>query len=144
LTVVAIVSTLAVTAVLIGSFQGGEVTVGGMASSTVTYNADNNATGTWSTTLAPSGISDPWYSRLEIGAGSFSGPATITWQLQQKTAPSTWTDVSGASTTTTITLTGSAEEVYASTDGANASNYDWSTDITEAGTYRVAVSVDSS
>jgi hypothetical protein len=142
MTVVAIVSTLAVTAVLVGSFQGGEVTIGGVASSTVTYSPDNALPGTWTTTLESGVISDPWYARLEIGAGSYSGPVTVTWQLQQKTGSSTWTDV-GTAQTTTMVLAGTAENVYASSDGGNSNNYDWSTDASAAGTYRVDVTVES-
>lgn len=144
LTLVAVLSTLAVTAVLIGSFTGGEVTVGGVASSTVTYSPDNALPGTWTTTLTPSGVSDPWYTRLEISAGDYSGPVTVTWQLQKKNGTSTWEDVSGADVITTMLLAGTAENVYASNDGGNTGNYDWSTDVSTSGTYRVAVSVDSS
>lgn len=143
MTIVAMISTLAVTAVLIGSFEGGEVTIGGVAASSITYNPDNNATGSWTTVLTASSVSDPWYARLEIGAGSFNGPVTITWQLQQKNGTDTWTDVSGASETTDLTLSGSAESVYASNDGTDATNRNWGSDVTEAGTYRVNVIVES-
>jgi hypothetical protein len=142
LTVLAIASVLVVYAVTIGSFTGGEVTVGGMASSTVTYSSDN-INGPWETTLAPGSVSDLWYSRLEISAGDYSGPVTITWQLQKKTGTSTWEDVTSASTTTTMTLAGTAEDVYASSDGASTGNQDWGTYVTAAGTYRVIVSVES-
>lgn len=139
---IAAITTVAVTAVLIGSFQGGEVTIGGVAASTITYSIDNALPGTWETTLTSTVISDPWYTRLEIPAGSYSGPVTITWQLQQKDGPSSWTNV-GTPQTTTIVLSGNAEEVYASNDGANSGNYDWATDATTAGTYRVDVTVES-
>ncbi len=139
LTVIAI-TTVAVTAALLGTFTGGEVTVGGVASSTVTYSLDNTA---FSTTLTPAGASTPWYTRLEISAGDYSGPVTITWQLEQKTGPSTWGTVAGGDTNTTITLAGTAENVYASSDGGSTGNYDWSTDVTAAGTYRVVATVDS-
>ena len=139
LTITAI-TTVAVTAALLGTFQGGEVTIGGVATSEVTYSLDNSA---YSTTLEPAGASTPWYTRLEISAGDYSGPVTITWQLEQKTGPSTWTPVSGATTTTDVTLSGAAEDVYASNDGQNTGNYDWSGDVTAAGTYRVVATVDS-
>ena len=137
-------ATVAVTAVLIGSFQGGEVTVGGMASSTVTYSGDNSEAGSWTTTLTPSDASDDWYTRLEIGANSFDGPVEITWQLQQKngTGASDWIDVGTAQTTNTV-LSGGAENVYASSDGANSSNKDWSQDVSASGTYRVDVTVNT-
>jgi hypothetical protein len=133
-------ATLAATAAIIGTFPGGDVTIGGMASSDVTYSSDNNADGSWTTTLAPSGVSDPWYTRLEIGSGSFNGPVEITWQLQQKTTD--WGDI-GTAQTTNIVLSGNAENVYASSDGSNSTNYNWSTDISSAGTYRVVATVDS-
>ena len=139
LTVVAM-STVAVTAVLLGTFTGDEVTIGGVASSAVTYSLDNS---TFSTTLEPAGASTPWYTRLEISAGDYSGPVTITWQLEQKEDLTTWTPVSGASETTDVVLAGTAEDIYASSDGLSTTNYDWSADVTEAGTYRVVATVDS-
>ena len=142
LTVLAIALTVTVAAIIIGNFQGGEVTIGGMASSNVMYSLDNLA-GPYTATLEPSTVSTAWFTRLEIGAGSYNGPTTITWQLQQETGPSTWTDVSGASTTTSITLSGNAENVYASADGTTTGNYDWSADVSSAGTYRVIVTVES-
>jgi hypothetical protein len=142
-TVITIFSVLTVYAVMIGSFQGGKLTVGGVASAIVTYSLDNSEAGSWTTTLAPSGTSSSWYSRLDIDAGDYFGPVTITWQLQQKTEPSTWTDISGADATTTMTLAGTAENAYASSDGGNIGNYDWSTDVTTAGIYRVVVTVKS-
>jgi hypothetical protein len=139
-TVLAISLTVVVAAVTIGTFTGDEVTIGGVAASSVTYSLDNTA---YSTTLEPGSAATSWYTRLEIGAGSYNGPVTITWQLEQKTGPSTWAPVSGGDTTTTVTLSGSAEDIYASTDGGSTSNYDWSTDVTAPGTYRVVASVES-
>ena len=144
LTIVALLSVLTVYAVVIGNFTGGEVTVGGVGSSTVTYSLDNSEAGTWSTTAAPASASSQWYSRLEINAGDYSGPVTITWKLQQKIDATNWADVSGATATTNIVLSGVAENVYATSDGAySTSNHDWGADVTEAGTYRVVVSVES-
>lgn len=134
------IATVAVTAAWLGTFQGGEVTIGGVASSTVTYSLDNSA---YSTTLQPAGASTPWYTRLEISTGDYSGPVTITWQLEQKEGLSTWTPVSGANTTTDVTLAGTQENVYASSDGLSTGNYDWSGNVTAAGTYRVVATVDS-
>jgi spore coat protein U-like protein len=113
-------------------------------STVVRYSLDNNATGSWTDTIEPSNSSSSWYSRLEISAGDYSGPVTVTWQLQQKTGSSEWTDVAGGDTTTTITLTGAAQNIYATSDGLWAtSNYDWSTDVLTAGTYRVVATVES-
>jgi hypothetical protein len=142
LTVAAVALTVLVAAVTIGTFQGGKVTIGGVASSTVTYSLDNVA-GPYAATLEPSTTSTSWFTRLEIGDGSYNGPVQITWQLQQETANSTWTAVSGASTTTNIILTGNAENVYASSDGTTTGNYDWSSNVNTLGTYRVLVTVES-
>jgi hypothetical protein len=139
---VAAITIVAVTAATIGQFPGGDVTIGGMASSTVTYSDDN---ATWATTLTSTSTTDPWYARLEVPAGgSFSGPVEITWQLQQKTGPGAgdWTDV-GSSQLTSIVLSGGEEQVYASSDGSNTDNHDWATEATAAGTYRVYATVDS-
>ena len=144
LTVAAVALTVVVAAVTIGSFTGGEVTIGGVGSSEVTYSLDN-INGPYTATLEPASASTPWFTRLEINGGDYSGPVIITWQLEQKTGPTPadWTAVSGADTTTTITLSGSAEIVYASSDGTTTGNYDWDTDVTESGTYRVVVTVES-
>ncbi len=141
-TVLAIVSVVTVYAVLIGTFQGGEVTVGGVGSSTVMYSLDNNQTGAWTTTLNASGPGAAWYSRLEINGGDYSGPVTITWQLQQKGA--TWMDVSGATATTSMTLSGTPQNVYATSDGAyGAGNHNWGSNVATSGAYRVLVTVQS-
>ena len=144
LTVLSIVSVVGIYAVLIGQFQGGEVTVGGVGASTVTYSLDNIEAGTWTATLAPSNDSTSWYTRLEIGASSYSGPVNITWHLEQKTGVDTWTDVSGATVSTSIVLSGGAQNVYATSDGTYAAgNHDWETDVEAAGTYRVIATVES-
>lgn len=140
-TVLSIVAVVSVYAVLIGSFTGGDVTVGGMGSSNVMYSLVNADPGTWTSTLGPgAGIS--WYSRLEIPAAGYTGPVTITWHLEQKTGASTWTDVTGATASTSIVLTGGVQDVYATTDGLwAAGNHDWGPNT--AGTYRVNVEVQS-
>ena len=143
-TVFSIVSVVGIYAVLIGQFQGGEVTVGGVGASTVTYGLDNIEAGTWTATLAPSNDSTSWYTRLEISAGSYSGPVTIDWHLERKTGTDTWTDVSGATVSTSMVLSGSAQNVYATSNGAYSSgNHDWGTDVVTAGTYRVIATVES-
>jgi len=130
---------VAYAAVSIGTFTGGSVTVLGTATGTVTYSTTNDADGTWITALEPG--AGAWYSRLEIGAGTYTGPVTVTWQLQKNTG--SWVDVAGATQSTSITLTGLAQNVYASTNGANATNRNWATDTTGAGTYRVLATVAS-
>jgi hypothetical protein len=107
---------------------------------TITYSLNNAEAGTWSTTLTLSGPSDNWYSRLEING--HNGPVTVTWMLQQKTGVSSWTDVSGAAISTSILLSGSAQNVYATSNGAYGSgNCNWGQDVTASGTYRVVATV---
>ena len=125
---------------MIGTFTGLEVTVlGSQAGTQVTYSSTNSDP--WTPTLVPSGS---WYTRLEINAGAYSGPVTVTWQLYLKDGPSSWTAVN-SSITTLITLSGAAESVYASGDGTIGTNFDWSTTgyADEAGTYRVVAIVNS-
>jgi hypothetical protein len=138
-TVLSILAVIGVYAVLIGTFPGGNVTVGQVASSSVTYSSDN---ATWISPLSVSAAGDAWYSRLEVGANSYSGPVTITWQLQQETNTTTWNNV-GSAVQTPMVLSGSAEDVYASSDGTNNNNFNWGSLTTTAGTYRVVVTVNS-
>lgn len=140
LTVVSIALVMIAYAVTIGTFTGGEVTVLGTATGTVKYSTDNSEGASWTTTLTPG--SSSWYTRLEIGANTYNGPVTVSWQLQQETAPDTWTSV-GNPTTTNIVLTGSAQNVYATTDGLITGNRDWKIDAVETGTYRVVATVTS-
>jgi hypothetical protein len=141
-TVLAILAVIAVyAAVFLGSFQGGEVTIGGMGSASITYSANNVDPGSWTPTLSvsPSGA---WYSRLEVAAGGYEGPVNITWTLQQEN--STWQDVPSATMSMSIVLNGSiSQNVYASSDGTIANNMNWGSYTSTNGTYRVYVSVDS-
>ena len=121
-----------------------EVTVGSAAplQGTVRYSLDNAEVGTWNTTLTPNGPSDAWYSRLEINGAGYNGLVTITWKLQQKTGFSGWSDVPGAAISTSMVLSGSGQNVYATSDGSySSSNYDWGLAITASGTYRVVVTI---
>jgi hypothetical protein len=145
LTIAALVSVMfAYAAYLLGTFNGGEVTIGGInSSSTVTYSTTNSASATWTATLNQTVGSD-WYARLEV-TGGYTGNVTITWQLQQNTG-SGWANVSGTGTTVTtnnVVLTGSAQDVYASGNGGITSNKDWGTLTTSGGAYRVTATVDS-
>ncbi len=119
------------------------MTVGGIGTSSIAYSADNNEIGTWSSTLTTASAADPFYPKASVGAG-YSGPITITWKLQQKGA-SGWTDVSGATFTTSMYLDGSAQRtVYATDDGTYAAdNYDWGSKVDTSGTYRVFATVNS-
>jgi hypothetical protein len=114
------------------------VTVGGLADSTVTYSLDNTA---FSSSVSPSTAGTPWYTRLEISDGDYTGPVTITWQLEKLDDLLSWTPVS--TTTTTVTLQGIAENIYASSDGSSGSNYNWADDVDTKGTYHVIATVES-
>ena len=129
---------VAYAAVTIGTFTGGDVTVLGTATGNVRYSITNEEGASWTAALTPGSAS--WYTRLEIGADTYTGPVTITWQLQQNTG--SWVDL-GSPTTTSITLTGNAQNVYASTDGLITSNRDWKLTATETGTYRVVATIAS-
>jgi hypothetical protein len=144
ITIVALVSVMYTYAVLIGTFPGGAVTVGGVGSSTITYSTTNSTDpSTWGTTLQVTSLSTPWYARLEIGSSNkYSGPVTITWQLQNETAPNTWSPV-GSPKTTSVTLSKGAQIVYASADGTITDNTNWESLISLAGTYNVTATVDS-
>ncbi|HUK85971.1 MAG TPA: hypothetical protein VLU95_08915 [Candidatus Acidoferrum sp.] len=144
LTILAIGSVISVyAAVILGTYNGGQVIIGGVGTGTITYNETNSAEATWNTTLTSVTVTNPWYARLEIAsANTFSGPVTITWQLQIETTPGAWSNV-GSSVTTTLTLTTGAQIVYASTNGLIAENTDWSTLATNAGSYRITATVNS-
>jgi hypothetical protein len=109
---------------------------------TVTYSPDNAENGIWSTTLTISNPSDPWYSRLEINSAGFNKHVTVIWQLQQKTDFSSWTAVSGAVISTSITLSGGAQNVYATNDGVySSSNHEWGQNAVKPGPYRVVATL---
>ena len=140
LTIVSIASVVAVYAVLIGTFTGGEVTIGGGATGAVTYSSDQS---TWTATLTPASADASWYSKLNINGGQYSGTAvTIDWTLQRKTGDTTWSNV-GTNTTTSVSLGASAQDVYATPTGVSTANRDWGLDVSEQGTYRVVATVNS-
>ena len=121
-----------------------EVGVGNVSQlqGTVTYSPDNAENGMWSTALTVSNPSYPWYSRLEINSAAFNRHVTVIWQLQQKTDFSSWTAVSGAAISTSITLSGGVQNVYATDDGAHSSsNHEWGQNAVKSGTYRVVATL---
>jgi hypothetical protein len=137
ITVLSIVAVISVYAVIIGTFTGEEVTVGGAAGN-IRYNVNDVDSGTWNVTLISDDVLAAWYSRLEIPSGGYSGPVKITWQLQNKTDASNWANVTGASQITNMVLTGGLQNVYASSDGTFATgNHDWGAHSEVAGAYRV-------
>jgi hypothetical protein len=141
-TVLSILAVVAVYSAFIETFTGGQVTVGQVASSSIiTYNLNNDPSGSWTQTLNVSASGD-WYARLEVAAG-YTGPVTINWTLQQESADgSTWSPT-GATVSTSVALTGGGQSVYASSDGTVGNNYDWGLVTTNEGGYRVVVTVDS-
>jgi len=144
LTIIALALVLSVySAFLLGTFQGGEVTIGGVASGTITYSTTNDTAATWTSTLQPGAIGNPWYARLEVGtSNTYSGPVTITWQLLIETAPGVWSS-QGSPVTTTMNLAAGAQDVYASPNGGISANTNWGSVTTNAGTYAINATVDS-
>ena len=141
-TVASIAFVLIAYAALLGTIPGGEVFIGGGSSvgGTVYYTTDN-ANGPWTTTLNLSSSSTSWYARWNTTAG-YSGPITVSWQLQIKTGTSTWVDV-GSPQTTNVSLDGTTQGVYTS-GFTNTGNHDWATEVSgQDATYRVYVTVNT-
>jgi len=140
LTILSTASVVTVYAILIGTFTGGNVTIGGSAVGTVYYSGDQSV---WTTTLSPSSPEASWYTRLTVDGGQYSGSAvTVTWQLQRQISESTWSNV-GSTTVTSVTLAAGSNDIYATANGAASGNRDWGVDVTEEGTYRVEAVVNS-
>ena len=138
-TILALASVLTVfAAVLLGTFTGGSVTVVGVTSGTITYSLDNAEAGAWTATLEPVGS---WYTKLAL-TGGYSGNVTITWQLQSS-ATGPWANEGSTTVTTGITLSGSAQDFYATANGGITGNRDWSSTATGGGTYRVIATINS-
>jgi hypothetical protein len=140
-TLVALISValiIAVYATLLGTFTGDTVTVVSL-NGVLKYNQDNSAT--WYTSLSGVANGSSWYVMFNTTSSGYAGLVNITWQLQNNTG--TWVDVSGATVSTNnFNLTGNAgQEIYASSDGTQAGNYDWGTETTAAGTYRIKMTV---
>jgi hypothetical protein len=136
LTIISLASLLTVYAAVLGTFNGNAFTVNNVTSGTVTYSADGSTS--WGASPAPFNVGDHLYARFELTATSYSGPATITWQLQKDN--SGWANV-GSPVTTTVSLTGSAQTIYASANGLTANNHDWGDDISTGGSYRVTATI---
>jgi hypothetical protein len=140
LTILSTASVVTVYAVLIGTFTGGSVTIGGSAAGTVYYSEDQS---TWTTTLSPSSPAASWYTKLTVDGGQYSGSAvTVTWQLQRQISESTWSNV-GSTTVTSMTLAAGSNDIFATANGLSTNNRDWGVDVTEEGTYRVEAVINS-
>lgn len=143
LTVLALVSVAVVYATFIATINGNAVTVNDVASGTVTYSTDGGST--WVASPSAFNVGDSLYARFELSSTSYTGSAIVTWQLQQDIS-GTWTN-QGSTVTTTVTLTGSSQTIYASDDGTSAGNLtpnqNWGADISTGGSYRVTATVAS-
>jgi len=142
LTIASLASVLVVYAsVTLFSVTGGNVTVTGVTTGTIYYSSSNTLAGSpWSTTLSVS--SGSWYVEIVIGSGStFKGAATVTWQLQSDATGTVTND--GTAVTTSVTLTGGSQTIYASPTGILSGNQDWSTIDSTPTTYQVIATVAS-
>jgi hypothetical protein len=137
ITIAALASVLTVYAAVLGTFYGNPITVNNVASGTVTYSTDGGST--WSANPSDINAGSTLYARFELTTASYSGAASISWQLQESISGS-WTN-EGSPVTTTVTLTGSAQTIYASADGTTTGNHNWGTGITTGGSYRVMATV---
>jgi len=134
-------------AVLGGPYFGGEVSVGGVTGQ-ITYATTNAEAGPWSNTLEGILTSTTWYAKFVTTGGQYVGPVEITWRLQKMQTQSDWSDAIyvGSSTITNIVLDGSAQPIFATSDGLWAlGQTDWHTvDPSYTTTsYRVAVTISS-
>jgi len=136
--VLAIAAVLIVYAAILGSLQGGEVTVGGVTGN-IEYRL-TNATGVWSQTLEVSGTGVPWYARMNTTGNEYIGPIKVTWQLQKWSG--SWAN-EGATTITNTSLTASPKTIYASSNGDISTNRDWSITANAKASYRVIVTIES-
>lgn len=126
---------IAVYATLLGTFQGGNVTVVAV-NGEVQYSLDNS-TG-WTTSLSNLPITDPWYARFNKTASGYTGDVSVTWELYNSSA------LIYTVTTTSFSLNGSqVQQIYASSDGSQSTNYNWGQNTTVADTYYVKVTINS-
>jgi hypothetical protein len=135
LTIISLASVLTVYAAVLGTFNGNAFTVNDVASGAVTYSIEGS---TWAATPSAFNVGGPLYARFELSSTSHSGSTTITWQLQKDN--SGWANI-GSPVTTTVSLTGSAQTIYASSDGSSTGNHNWGSDISSGGSYRVVATV---
>jgi hypothetical protein len=134
ITLLALAMVLIVYATILGTFTGGNVEVVSIQGD-VYYSLDNS-TG-WALTLSNLPVNDPWYARFNVtSTDGYSGGVQVTWNLHK--GGSSFHNV-----TSSFTLSGSAEAIYASSNGLQAANYDWGQNSTAADTYYVEVTVDT-
>jgi len=133
MTMLAVAAIFIVYAVTLSTITGGTVTVNSVQG-TIYYSETNSTSATWTDTLGSGGtlgVGQPWYARLNITSSGYSEAVTIAWTLYF----SNGTAVSGATQSTSKTLSGSTEAVYASSNGNILTNKDWGAYTTSAGDY---------
>ena len=145
-TLIALISialVIAVYATLLAQFQGAEVVVGSLTTGNVYYSlTDSNVDTDFLATVSPSGPSTSWYAKLNTTGGEYTGPVTVSWQLQKYSG--TWDNMGAPVVSTPFTLTLGSDTIYCSSDGtwtAVGQNQDWSILITDSGSYRVEATI---
>jgi len=136
LTVLAVTSVFMVYAVILSTLYGGNVTVVGFTGN-VWYDESNSTNAAdWTAAIANISASEPWYAKLNITTSDYTGAATVTWTLQ-KLVSGDWEDQSATQSTST-TITGSTQTIYAASTGTDqANNKNWGAETTSAATYRI-------
>jgi len=131
---IAIALIIAIYATLLGTFQGGNVGVVAV-NGEVQYSLDNS---TWSTELSNLPITDPWWARFNKTATGYTGNVSVTWELYNSSA------LIHTVTTTSFSMNGSiVQQIYASSDGLQPTNYNWGQNTTVAETYYVKATINS-
>jgi len=140
ITVIAVTTVFIVYAAILGTYPGGEVSIQTMQG-TIYYQGEGSST--WATTLSVGNGTD-WYARLNVTTNVPSQTINVTWTLELNNAGA-WETVGGTSAPETqITLTGVATAIYATVDGTDSGNYNWSTHtLTLDQIYRVKAVVET-
>ncbi len=141
-TVIGIALVLVVYAATLATFTGNEVVVGGSLSGNVYYCLTES--GTYTSSVTVTNPSDAWYASVTTGANGYTGPGSISWQLEKKAIDgSGWDPVGSAVSTTGISLDGTVQTFYTS-GTSSAGNHNWSAGVAGvAGSYRVVATISS-
>lgn len=137
LTILAVTTVFMVYAVLLASYQGGNVTITTIGGS-IQYSVTNTTGGSWQPTLSQ-GASAEWYARISI-SNSPSQDVTVTWTLHNVTSG---LDVTTDCPTTTMTLTSGTTYIYASSNGLIDTNQNWGDHTTSEATYRIDAEINT-
>ena len=139
LMIIALASVLTVYAAFTFTIAGTAVTVTDVGTGTVYYSTDGT---TYDTSSSGFNVGGNWFARI-LTSTTYTKSVTITWQLQKDNGSGTFIDVSGKTATTTVTLTGPGQIIYASDDGASTGNHNWGNDITTGGSYKITATFNS-